>query len=387
MRSFKLILVMCLGSFAALAQTGSPQAPTAPAPRTSPTPGEKSPANSAGAKEVPPDAAVITIKGLCAAGAPKPAASKTAAGARTAKPATCQTVVTRKQLETVIETVRPNLQPAQRRMLAQQYAELLVMANAATKAGTEKEPKVQEQMRLSKLQILANAYTREIQQKESEVPAADIEKYYHDHLADKYEEAKLLRIYVPMASPEEGKPPDVAATKLVAEKIQQRAAAGEDFEKLQKEAFANSKGTPPSTDLGTRRRGTLSPKQDEAIFAMKAGEVSPPLEEPSGFYIFKVVSKEEVPLDKVREEIKSTLSRERAREAVEKVRTSFQPTFNDAYFGSAPPPAPAGEVMPRAPGPPAATPAVHSSTPPRPATNPSATEAPAPPPPAPQSSK
>jgi peptidyl-prolyl cis-trans isomerase C len=384
MRSFTLILIMCLGSLVATAQTGSPQAPAAPTPQTHATPGQKPsearPATqppyakppAADAKEVAPDAPVITIKGLCTA--PKPASSKTAATATAAKPAPCQTVVTRKQLELVIETVRPNLQPAQRRTLAQQYAELLVIANAATKAGTEKEPKVQEQMRLSKLQILASTYSRETQQKESEVPPAEIEKYYKEH-ASQYEQAKLLRIYVPIVTAEEGKPPDVAATKIVAEKIQQRAAAGEDFEKLQKEAFANSKGTAPSTELGERRRGTLPPKQEEAVFALKAGEVSPVLEEASGFYIYKAVSKEGVPLDKVRDEIKGTLARERAREVMEKLRTSVQPTFNEAYFGSAPPPSAAGEITPHAPAPPAAIPA-------QPATPAGAAEAPKPPPPA-----
>lgn len=395
MRFSKLILVMCLGTMAA-AQTSTPAAPAAPTPQNSATPGEK-PGSQAkppakppatDAKEVAPDAAVITIKGLCSTSAPKPASSKTASAAKpAAKPAACQTIVTRKQLELLIDTVRPNLQPAQRRMLAQQYAELLVMATAAAKAGTEKEPKVQEQIRLSKLQILATAYSREVQQKESEVPPADVEKYYKENSA-KYEEAKLLRIYVPMVSTEEGKPPDTAATKIVAEKIQQRAAAGEDFEKLQKEAFANSKGTAPSTELGERRRGTLPPKQEEAVFALKAGDVSPALEEGSGFYIYKLVSKEAVPLDKVRDEIKSTLGRERSREAVERLRTSVQPTFNDAYFGPAAP-ATTGEIGGRpAPAPPAqpsgGQPSPPHTQPPTPAGTP---EAPKPAPPPPPSSK
>jgi len=402
MRSFTLMLIICLGSFIAAAQAGSSQASPESTPQTSPTPGEKRgnqagpPAKSPPAKaqpsetkEVPPDAPVITLKGLCPPPAAKPA-STAASAAKAAKPATCKDLVTRKELELVIDTVRPNLQPGQRRMLAQQYAELLVMANAATKAGTEKEPKVQEQIRLSKLQILASTYSREVQQKESEVPPADIEKYYKEHAAQ-YEQAKLLRIYVPMVTAEEGKPPDTAATKIVAEKLQQRAAAGEDFDKLQKEAFASSKGTAPSADLGERRRGTLPPKQDEAVFALKPGEVSPALEEASGFYIYKVISKEQVPLDKVQDEIKGTLSRERSREAVEKLRTSVKPTFNEAYFGSAPPlPPPGGELggprppaAPTAPSPqpPAAAPG-QPAAPAQPAT-PGTTEAPKPPPPAP----
>jgi len=404
MRSFVLVLMMCLCTLLAAGQTSSPQAPTAATPNAA-AQGEKpgksaAPAQSPSAKqqaaeaqEVAPDATVITIKGLCPAPARKAAASKTAHASAAAKPAPCQTVVTKKQLEMVIETVRPNLQPAQRRMLAQQYVELLVVANAATKAGTEKDPKVKEQLRLQKLQILATSYSRELQQKEAEVPEADIEKYYKENAA-KYEQAKLLRIYIPMVT-EEGKPPDTAASKLLAEKIQQRAAAGEDFDKLQKEAFsvASNKGTAPPVDLGERRRGTLPPKQEEAVFGLKVGEVSAALDEASGYYIYKVVSKDAVPLDKVHDEIKGTLGREHLRESMEKLRGSVESTYNPAYFGSAAPPAAGGEVAPPpaarpAPAPPAPAAAPpQPPTPAQPAAPPGTPEAPKPPPPAPPPSK
>ena len=343
---------------------------------------------AAAAQAVAPNAPVITIKGLCSTPAPKTTASKTTVSSTAAKPAPCQTVITKKQLETLIETVKPNLQPPQRRMLAEQYVQLLVVANAASKAGLEKDPKVQEQLRLQKLQILAGAYTKEQQKKEAEVPEPDIEKYYRENVA-KYEEAKLQRIYIPMVT-EEGKPPDAAATKVVAEKIQQRAAAGEDFDKLQKEAFAGAgnKGTAPSVDLGERRRGTLSPKQEEEIFKLKPGEVSAPLDETSGYYIYKMVSKDNVPLDKVHDEIKGMLGRERMRESMEKLRGSVDTTYNQAYFGSASPAPPTGEMHRPAPPAPAsaAVPGQSAATPtaaPSPLpTAAGASEAPKPPPPA-----
>jgi parvulin-like peptidyl-prolyl isomerase len=226
-----------------------------------------------------------------------------------------------------------------------------------------------------------------MQQKEADVPQADIEKYYQQNAA-KYEQAKLLRIYVPMVVTEEGKPPDTAATKALAEKVQQRAAAGEDFDKLQKDAFtdAKSKGTAPTVDMGERRRSSLAAKEADTVFALKAGDVSPPLEETSGFYIYKVVSKDQVPLDKVHDEIKSTLGRERFRERMEQVRSSLKPTFNEAYFASGTPPATAGgSAAPAAP--PQAPAAVHVAPAPPRATTPGAPEAPQPSPAAPPQSK
>ena len=372
MRSFLPLSVICLCSILAVAQASPSPGAAAPAaspqgekPGAQPARAGKAPAanpQKAETKDVPENAAVVTIKGLCSTTAAKPAASKTAAGAAAPKPKPCETIVTRKQLERVIDTVRPNLPPQQRRSLAQSYAELLVISGAATKANTEKDPKVQEKLRLSKLQILASSYSQDIQKKESEVPEADITDYYRKN-ATQYQQAKLLRIYIPMIVPAEGKPADVAATKALAEKIQKRAAAGEDFDKLQKEAFtaANSKGTPPPVELGERRHATLPPKQEEAVFALKAGEVSPALDEASGFYIYKVISKEAVPLDRVHDEIKNLLAREHTREALEKVRNSAQMTFNDAYFGTPAPPPVGGELAPHAPAPPSA-PVAHAPT-------------------------
>ena len=395
MRCSMVFLMVSIGSILAVGQTNPPQAPAA-----TPKAGQKSSSQSAtgrksptkpaskNSKEVAPDTVVITIKGLCSTSAPK-ATSKTAGHAAAAKP--CETVVTKKQLDLVIETVRPNLPPAQRRMLAQQYVELLAVADAATKAGVEKEPKVQEQMRLQKLQILATDYSRQMQQKDAEVPETDIQKYYKEN-ASKFEEAKLVRIYVPMVTSEEGKPPDAAATKALAEKIQQRAASGEDFDKLQKEVFtaAGNKGTPPSVDMGERRRGTLPPKQEETVFSLKGGEVSPAIEEASGFYIYKAVSKDQVPLDKVHDEIKAALAREHFRESMEKLRSGVQATYNEAYFSSPAPPTPAsaptGSSEP-APQAPAATPvqpapAAPAATPAQPAAPAGTSEAPKTPPPA-----
>jgi len=391
MRSFILAVMLCLYTLLAVGQTSSPPAAAPSNPNPAPEQGKGAAKTSApptakrmaaDAQDVGPDTAVITIKGLCSTSAPKPAASKTAPPAAKAKPATCQTTVTKKQLELVIEAVRPNLQPSQRRNLAQQYVELLTIANAASKAGLEKDPKLKEQLQLQKMRLLATTYTQDLQKKEADVPEADIQKYYKENVS-KYEEAKVQRIYVPMVT-EEGKPPDTAASKLVAEKIQQRAAAGEDFDKLQKEAFSatGNKNQAPPVDLGERRRGTLPPKQEEAVFNLKPGEVSAALDEVSGYYIYKMISKDTVALDKVRDEIKGTLGREHLREKLDQLRNSVEASYSTAYFGSpaaSPPPA-GGELHSPAPAPSAPAPAAAPAPPAQPAATPVAPEAPKTPP-------
>ena len=106
--------------------------------------------------------------------------------------------------------------------------------------------------------------------------------------------------------------------KKLADALRARAAAGEDFEKLQDEAIAASeiKGKPP-TKLGKVRRTSLPPDQ-AAIFNLKPGETSQLITTPNGYLIYKVGEKDTLPLDKVRDEIFSTLRSQRMQDALQK---------------------------------------------------------------------
>ena len=129
----------------------------------------------------------------------------------------------------------------------------------------------------------------------------------------------------------------------LADALRARAAAGEDFVKLQKEAFeaAGTKVDSPSVSLPKVRRTGLPPAH-AAVFELKAGEVSQVISDNGGHYVYKVVSKEIVPLDQAREEIHNKLKSEHMKETMDKYTNSFQAVPNEAYFGPAAPAGPAG---------------------------------------------
>jgi len=132
--------------------------------------------------------------------------------------------------------------------------------------------------------------------------------------------------------------------------------AGEDFTKLQKEAFeaAGTKVENPTVNLPKVRRTGLPPAH-VAVFDLKAGEVSQVINDNGGHYIYKVVSKEVLPLDQAKEEIRNKLRGERLKEMMDKYTNSFQATPNEAYFGPAAPAGPGGrpvgQLPPRVPRP------------------------------------
>ena len=329
MYSLKILALAAVFACAAAAQTVAP-APSAGA--------EKPVAPPPASDSVDASAPVITIENLCPA--PKPNIP-------------CKTVITKGEFERILNSVRPNLPPGARMQIAQRYAELLTFAEKGEQAGVERTPEFQDQLKLMRMQALAGAYNHYLQEKYAKASDAEVEKYYKDN-QPAYEEITLRRIYIPrpVAAGEKKPALDEAATKALVEKIRARAAAGEDFDKLQQEAqtAANPeapKGAPNSTSLGPRRRGQLPKSQESVLFDLAPGKVSEVMEEPAGYFIYKVDSKQVLPLDKVQGQIARQLEEQKLRDAVQDAIGSVKTTFNEAYFnvppGSEAAPAPASK--------------------------------------------
>jgi hypothetical protein len=136
--------------------------------------------------------------------------------------------------------------------------------------------------------------------------------------------------------------------KKLADTLRQRAAAGEDFTKLQKEAFeaANMKMDSPNVNLPKIRRTGLPPGH-VAVFELKVGEVSQVITDNGGNYVYKVVSKEVLPLDdQVKTEIHNKLKSEKMKTMMDEYTNSYHADTNEAYFGPPTPTGPGGRPMP-----------------------------------------
>jgi hypothetical protein len=125
--------------------------------------------------------------------------------------------------------------------------------------------------------------------------------------------------------------------------LRARAAKGESFDTLEKEAYvaAGLKGNPPSTKMEKVRPTTLHPAHHAAM-ELKTGEVSEVISDPTGHYIYKLVSKQTLPLESVKPEIKNWIATQRFRDSMQEFQGT--PQLNDTYFGIKPkPPAAPGK--------------------------------------------
>ena len=327
--------------------------PTTPAaaPAAAPAAGDS-------AAALPADAPVVTIKGVC----DPPAAD-------------CTTVITKSEFEGLVNAFQPQMKLPQQRQVGTSYAQLLTMAAEAKKRGLANSPRVQVRTKIAVMQALAGELRDSMQEEAGKVSDADAEKYYNEHTSN-YEQADLDRLIIPKTP----QPPDkseakkapaakpgtkaAAAAKAVparpvadeasmaalAVKLRARAAAGEDFKKLQAEAFAaaNIKGASPEIHLAKATRATLPPN----VFDLKTGEVSELITDARAFFVFKMGAKATLSLDEAKSDVKTALKNERLQAEQKAVSEISTTTLNDAYFGPPEPPAGPGGAARQPSGPP-----------------------------------
>lgn len=331
------------------------------APNSKPGEAEKPPA------EVPEDAAVITIIGVCpsASAASKTGTAKTAGTASAKKGADCKTIITRREFEKMASGLSPNVTPQLKRQLSNVLPRDMAMSEIAKKKGLDKTPAYEETVKFAKMQILTTELQRSVQEQADKITDADIEAYYKKN-PEAYEQFSLDRLFIPrnkqvepekiedeekMTDEQRKAKEDADKAKQeqgqqeldkLADSMRERAAKGEDFAKLQKEAYeaAGMKMEAPTVNLPKVRRTGLPPAH-AAVFDLKVGDVSQVISDNGGHYIYKVVSKDELPLDQVSQEIHNTLKNQRMKDEMEQYTSSYHVETNEAYFG---PPGPQGPM-------------------------------------------
>ncbi len=293
-------------------------APIAPARNT----GSPAPARNS-SPALPAKAAVVTLKGVCAAG-------QTGSG--------CKTVITREELDGYVNAFAPDAAEPARGRMAVQYARTVALAGLAEKQGMEKDPAVAKelasQLRLARLRVLSNAYLKTMASQGGGVTQADIQRYYDAHKAQ-FETVQALRLSTPLAVPTEGgRPLERAAVRSVMEDLRKRAVSGEDFQKLQQEAYNALHVQAPAPIMAPimLQRGSL--QGDEAqVFEMKPGDISPVLDSAAAVVIIKVISKETVPMGSARAEIEAALMRDRTQQQMVELGKKITAQFDLQYFG------------------------------------------------------
>lgn len=167
--------------------------------------------------------------------------------------------------------------------------------------------KTEEKVSVSYVELKRSALA-----KQQEVSEEDLEIAYGDYVAKESEQEQRNSSHILIEVSDERD--DVAALAL-AQEIQSKLAAGEEFEALAKE-FSDDIGTKNvGGDLGLNTRGAFVPEFESALYALQKDEVSEPVKTEFGYHLIRlddVVANEVASLDSMKAQLSDEIRNEKA---------------------------------------------------------------------------
>ncbi len=254
--------------------------------------------------------------------------------------------ITYAEIQKFIEVMPQNVQQTfqqNKQEFVRQYALLKYLSEMAMKEKLDQTSPYKERLEAARTQMLAQA---KIDQASRSVPITPEEqKKHYEANKDRYVQSKVKVIYIPFVAAPAAQPGADGKKQLTEAEAQARAAevvkqarAGTDFVKLVKEHSQDSTSVQKDGDFGVfRRTDSLPDAIKQVIFALKAGEISDPVRQPNGFYVFRVTEIGAQPYDAVKDDIYNELKQAGFQKWLEQIRAATEVKFeNDAYFATAP---------------------------------------------------
>ena len=252
--------------------------------------------------------------------------------------------ITYGEVETYIRTLPAQLQQTaiqNRKQFIQQYGLMLRLNAMAEKANLGQKTPYKESIESARMQILTQAQISE-QFNSFPITVEDEQKHYNENKS-RYEQVKLKVIYISF-SPKSANPPadgkkhlteDEAKAK--AEQLVKEIKGGADFVKLVSENSEDASSKAKDGDFGTFSRSDNLPDAIRSVvFALKAGEVSAPMRQPNGFYIFRAESLTQKPFSEVAGDIATELRNARLREWLESTTKNIDIKYDNEQFFAGP---------------------------------------------------
>jgi peptidyl-prolyl cis-trans isomerase D len=165
-----------------------------------------------------------------------------------------------------------------------------------------------------------------------EVSEADIKTFYEQNIA-RYQSPEQRRAsHILINAPVNASAADKAAAKTKAEKILEQARKSPaDFAKLAKENSQDSVSAERGGDLNFFGKGDMVKPFEEAVFALKEGEISGLVQSDFGFHIIRVTGIKPTATREL-SEIKSTIAAEIKRQQSGKKYAEMAETFSNMVY-------------------------------------------------------
>ncbi len=226
-------------------------------------------------------------------------------------------------------------------------AGLLALSRAADREKVNEQEPYRDQWLFLRMNFLANAYVSYLNT-QVKITQQEIQEQFEKNKAE-YEEATVRAIYIAFSktggTDAQGRPRlTEAEAKAKAEKLAAALKKGADFATLAKENSDDAASAEKGGDIGgMKRNATGVPSEIRiVVFALKPGQVSEPVPQPAGYYIFKLDQIKVTPFEEAASNIATQLQTQKVQAEVQRILSSMEiKHLNEAFFADPPaPPAP-----------------------------------------------
>ena len=224
-----------------------------------------------------------------------------------------------------------------RKAFIEQWGLLRKLADAGAKKKLDQASPSREALEYYRLTILSQAAIND--QVTNAVPEPEAIDKYYETSKERFKQVKVKAIYVtfskePVSKLVGGKPllsEEEARAKI--RKLLSQIRSGGDFVKLARENSDDQASREKDGDFATLRPTDNIPEAIKtAVFALKQGEVSEPVEQPNGFYLLRAEEISYRSAADVRSEIIENIKQENFRQWMQQMHDSVKVQFPSAEF-------------------------------------------------------
>ncbi len=230
--------------------------------------------------------------------------------------------------------VKPELKPQIQKNLLERWLNITLLSLAAREEKLNENPEIKRKLLEAENLILAESY---LQKRLSKISIKEEEmRNYYEKNKEKYSEPervhlKHILIFVPEGADKQTKEKALNRAK----QIKAQLLKGVKFEELAKLHSDDTASREKGGDLGVLRKGETLPEFEEKVFKLKVGEISDPISSPYGYHIVKVIKKlppTTLPYEKVKDEVREDLKREKERALLEKEIEELKQKFSPKIY-------------------------------------------------------
>ena len=229
------------------------------------------------------------------------------------------------------------------RELIQQYAFQMKLVELAEKEKLDQVSPYKETLEVSRRALLTEAAIND-KNLHLVVTAEDQKKFYEAN-KDRYNEVKLQEIYLPFTSDAVAKENpkkyrNEAQAKALALKIRAEAKTNADFVRLVKQYSEDEPSKARNGEYGTLKMSDANVPEEikKAVFSLKQDQVSEPLKQQNGYYLFRAQSVGLRPYEDVRDEIYRELKDAGLKQWIAELQKNISISLDSPAFFNAPAP-------------------------------------------------